>query len=155
MAEATRRFNGGLVRAMALTAAAAWLAGCALHAATSGQVGATNSSGEVSSGTGSSHSHAAVAVQFSDRDRDLIRSYYRGAGKKTPPGLAKRDRLPPGLVKRRTLPPGLQGRGLPSTLEAQLTRLPAAYMRIVVGADVAIIERATRLVIDVIYDAAA
>lgn len=151
MAEAMRRFNGGVVRAIAFTAAAIWLSGCALHAATSGQVAATNSP----SGANAGYSHATVAVQFSDRDRDSIRSYYRGAGKKTPPGLAKRDRLPPGLVKRRTLPPGLRARGLPSTLEARLTRLPAAYMRVVIGADVAIIERATRVVIDVIYDVAA
>lgn len=128
--------------------AAIWLPGCALHAATSGRVEATNSGGN----SGAAH---AAAVQFSERDRALIRDYYRSAGKKTPPGLAKRERLPHGLAKRRALPPGLHGRGLPSTLEVRLSRLPAAYMRVVIGADVAIIERATRVVVDVIYDAAA
>ena len=151
MAAAMRHFNHGVVRAIAFAMAAVGFAGCALHAATSGQVAATNSSSTANSG----HSAAAVWVQFSERDRELIRDYYRGAGKKTPPGLAKRERLPPGLAKRRALPPGLQGRGLPSSLEGQLTRLPAAYMRVVIGADVAIVERATRMVIDVIYDVAA
>ena len=151
MAVATRRFNGGaIVRAIAFAMTALWLTGCALHTATSGQVATTSSSTGPYSG-----SPYVAAVQFSDRDRQLIRDYYRGAGKKTPPGLAKRDRLPPGLVKRRALPPGVQGRGLPSALEVQLTRLPEAYMRVVIGADVAIVERATRVVIDVIYDAAA
>lgn len=140
------------MRAVGLAAmAAVGVAGCALHAATSGQMGATNAPSGASAGS----SYAAVSVQFSERDRELIRDYYRGAGKKAPPGLAKRERLPPGLAKRRALPPGLQGRGLPSSLEAQLTRLPAAYMRVVIGADVAIVERSTRVVIDVIYDVAA
>lgn len=152
MAEATSRFSGGAIRAVALSMmAAVGVGGCALHAATSGQVGATNSS----HGASSAPTYAAVSVQFSDRDRELIRDYYRGARKKTPPGLAKREQLPPGLAKRQSLPPGLQGRGLPSTLESRLTRLPAAYMRVVIGADVAIIERASRVVIDVIYDVAA
>lgn len=126
------------------------LSGCALHAATSGQVAATNSP----AASNSSYLSATATVQFSDRDRDLIRNYYQGHRKKTPPGLAKREQLPPGLAKRKALPPGLQGRGLPSALEVQLSRIPAAYMRIVIGADVAIIERATRVVIDVVYGVA-
>lgn len=116
--------------------------GCALYSATAGKVAVSNMP-------------ATVAVQFGERDRALIRDYYGKQRHRAPPGFAKRERLPPGLVKRRTLPPGLQGRGLPSTLEARLSRLPAAYMRLVIDADVAIIERATRVVIDVIYGVAA
>lgn len=127
------------------------LSGCALHAATSGGIAATNSPQAGNPG----YSSATVAVQFSERERRLIRNYYRNYRKNPPPGLAKREQLPPGLVKRKTLPPGLQARGLPSALEAQLSRLPAAYTRIVIGADVAIIERATRVVIDVVYGVAA
>lgn len=134
------------------------LSGCALHAATSGRVAATNPLATGDSAGNSTGAEAAAAMQFSERDRRLIREYYRDyyrrADKNTPHGLARRDRSPPGLAKRRTLPPGLQGRGLPSTLEARLTRLPAVYMRVVIGADVAIVERATRMVIDVIYDVA-
>lgn len=152
----TRRFNNGPLRPIWLMPLfAVLLSGCALHAATSGRVAATRPAAGDGSVSNSRGAEAAVSVWFSERDRALIRDYYRGASKKTPPGLAKRERLPRGLAKRRALPPGLQARGLPSTLEVRLTRLPAAYMRVVIGADVAIIERATRIVFDVIYDVAA
>lgn len=155
----TRRFNNGSLRPIRLMPlVAVLLSGCALYAATSGRVAATNPSAAGDSAGKSRGAEATSAAHFSDRDRRLIREYYRDyyrrAGKNTPPGLARRDRSPPGLAKRRTLPPGLQGRGLPSTLEARLTRLPAAYMRVAIGADVAIVERATRVIIDVIYDVA-
>lgn len=101
-----------------------------------------------------------VDVRFGQDDRDVIRRYYQGQsnnkhkGKKTPPGLAKRETLPPGLQKQLErngqLPPGLQGRALPSTLERSLSPLPPAYVRLRVGADVVLMHAKTRIIADVI-----
>ena len=108
---------------------------------TSGRVMARNEIGQVD-------------IRFSDQDRRLIQDYYRrpAQSKKTPPGLAKRGgNLPPGLAKRGTLPPGLQGRGLPGDLETSLVRLPAGYVRLLIGADIVLMHRDTRVVFDIIY----
>ena len=118
------------------------VAGCATHAATSGRVVVRDD-------------RATVELRFSDRDRALIEEHYRTAkAKKTPPGLAKRERLPPGLAKRDTLPPGLQGRSLPRELESRLAVLPAAYVRVIIGRDVVLMNRDTRVVLDILYGVA-
>jgi len=98
-----------------------------------------------------------VSVIFSDRDRQIIGDYYAGIrAKKVPPGLAKKDTLPPGLakqvVKKGTLPPGLQRRVLPRDLEARLSRLPDGYERVIIGADIAILNATTRVIADIIAD---
>ncbi len=100
-----------------------------------------------------------IDVSFNDQDRRLIHQYYRhhkkDKGKKVPPGLAKRGgNLPPGLAKRDTLPRGLQGRALPANLEVQLTPLPHTYVRVRIGADLVLLDRNTRIVLDVIYGVA-
>lgn len=91
------------------------------------------------------------AVRFSHRDRLLIRDYYRSS---LPPGLAKKRRLPPGLEKqlyeRGTLPPGLSGERLPQALERQLDRLPEGYARVRVGLDVILLDRRSRVIVDII-----
>ncbi len=101
-----------------------------------------------------------IDVSFNDHDRKVIHDYYahqkKHKGKKMPPGLAKRGGdLPPGLAKRDVLPPGLQGRALPNELEAQLTPLPSAYVRVRIGGDLVLLDRKTRVVLDVIYGVAA
>lgn len=115
-------------------------AGCATHAMTSGQVVIRDDRG-------------SVELRFSARERALIGDYYHQAAKskQTPPGLAKREQLPPGLARGGRLPPGLQGRGLPSDLESRLTALPVPYVRLVVGRDVVLMKRDTRVVLDVVY----
>lgn len=127
-------------RIMIILLLAAATAGCATYAMTSGRVAIRDD-------------RAAVELRFSARDRALIDDYYRQApkAKRTPPGLAKREQLPPGLARGGQLPPGLQGRGLPSDLERSLTALPAAYVRLVVGRDVVLMKRDTRVVLDVVY----
>lgn len=114
--------------------------GCATHALTSGRVAIRDD-------------RAAVELRFSARDRALIDDYYRRApkAKPTPPGLARSDQLPPGLARGGRLPPGLQGRGLPSDLERSLAALSAAYVRLVVGRDVVLMKRDTRVVLDAVY----
>lgn len=126
---------------------ALWLSGCAAHAVTSGRFVVQDTRAGVST---------RVDVRFSDHDRRLLENYYQdqdgGRYKKTPPGLAKRDRLPPGLAKRDTLPPGLQGRNLPGDLESRLTPLPAPYVRMIVGGDIVLMDGRTRVVVDLISD---
>jgi len=116
--------------------------GCAAHSVTSGRVVVRDD-------------RAAVELHFSDRDRVLIEEHYRAKkSKKVPPGLAKREQLPPGLAKRDTLPPGLQGRLLPRELESRLAVLPAAYVRVIIGRDVVLMNRDTRVVLDILYGVA-
>lgn len=118
------------------------VAGCATHAATSGRVVVRDD-------------RAAVELRFNDRDRALIEEHYRATKpKKTPPGLAKRETLPPGLAKRDTLPPGLQGRALPRELESHLAVLPGTYVRVVIGRDIVLMNRDTRVVLDIVYGVA-
>jgi hypothetical protein len=90
----------------------------------------------------------AEAGAFSDRDQQVIRSYY-GGDRGLPPGLAKKRRLPPGLAKqlRRngSLPPGLQKRygaePFPSDLSQQLPRLPSGYSRILIAGRAVLLDR--------------
>ncbi len=96
---------------------------------------------------------------FTDRDRDIIRDYYRVNTSNLPPGLAKRGgKLPPGLQKQLEkngqLPPGLQKRmtPFPADLERRLPRLPDIYQRGTIGSDVVIVDRKSQRVMDVIHD---
>ena len=98
-----------------------------------------------------------VSAVFTDHDRQVIGNYYaRLRVKKVPPGLAKKDTLPPGLakqiVKKGTLPPGLQGRILPQALEARLSQLPDGYTRVIIGANIVILNTSTRVIADIIAD---
>ena len=102
---------------------------------------------------------SAAAVRFVESDKAAIRDYFRRASSGAsglPPGLAKRQQLPPGLQKqvreKGTLPPGLQKRLLPGELEGRLSRLPPGYERVIVGADVVIVEIATRVILDILRD---
>ncbi|MEW5979851.1 MAG: hypothetical protein AB1898_28990 [Acidobacteriota bacterium] len=79
-------------------------------------------------------------IVFSDRDRRVIRDYFRGRYSNLPPGLAKRGgNLPPGLEKHLRkngrLPPGLQKRvePFPIDLTRRLPSLPERIIRIILG----------------------
>ncbi len=99
-----------------------------------------------------------VAVVFNDHDRGVIRDYYHHRRASLPPGLAKKKQLPPGLRKQVErnghLPPGLEGQRLPRDLETRLAGLEDGYVRVRVGADIVLMERDTRLVMDVVKDVA-
>ncbi|HEY5790270.1 MAG TPA: hypothetical protein VIX81_06575 [Gammaproteobacteria bacterium] len=79
-----------------------------------------------------------------------------GKGKGLPPGLAKRDDLPPGLQKQLekngTLPPGLAKRDLPADLERRLPARSKGQERVIVDNDVVLVETATGIVLDILYD---
>ena len=129
-------------KSFSVVLAALVVTGCAAHTVTSGRVVVRDD-------------RAAVELHFSDRDRALIDEHYRATKpKKAPPGLAKRERLPPGLAKRDSLPPGLQGRSLPRELESRLAVLPAAYVRVIIGRDIVLMNRDTRVVLDILYGVA-
>ncbi len=113
--------------------AALMLDGCASYTATSGQVVIKDDD-------------TTIDVRIGDRDRVLIRDYYKTA-------KHKKD-LPPGLAKREKLPPGLQGDPLPSGLEGKLSPLPPNYVRVRVGQDIVLMDRKTRVVLDVVYGVA-
>ena len=119
--------------------------GCATYASTSGQVVLKND-------------NASVDVRIGDNDRALIENHYQKSKKhkkSLPPGLAKRGgNLPPGLAKRDKLPPGLQGEPLPSGLEGKLSPLPPNYVRVRVGQDIVLMDKKTRVVLDVVYGVA-
>lgn len=97
-----------------------------------------------------------VRVVFSDHDRALISDYYRGYYRGLPPGLAKQGKVPPGhakkLYRNQPVPPGLEWRNLPGDLEGRLSRLPEGYARVIVGADVGIMNVRTRVIMDLIED---
>ena len=107
------------------------LGGCATHVATSGGVVLRDDARPAHTG-------------FSDRDRRIIMEYYQHH---------KQDRqmAPTGLVRRDVLPASLPSRQLPAALEAQLTPLQAPYTRLEAGGDVVLIDRTTRVIIDIIY----
>jgi len=121
------------------------LSGCASYTATSGQVVIKDDD-------------KMIDVRIGDNDRALIENHYKKSKKHKkglPPGLAKRGgNLPPGLAKRDRLPPGLQGDPLPYDLEKQLTRLPSSYVRVRIGQDIVLMDRKTRVMVDVVYGVA-
>ena len=121
------------------------LGGCASYVATSGRVVIRDDD-------------SMVDVHINDHDRAQIRHYYEDSGKHRkglPPGLAKRNgHLPPGLAKRDKLPPGLRGEPLPRDLERKLSPIPSTYIRVRVGQDIVLMDRKTRVVLDVIYGVA-
>lgn len=94
--------------------------------------------------------YGEVRVVFSDRDRMIIRDYYRGL----PPGLAKQGKIPPGhafrMQRHQGVPPGVTWETLPADVERRLSRLPDGDVRIVIGTEVAILHTRTRVVLDVI-----
>ena len=117
----------------------------------------------------------SVSVMFSNRDKEAIERYYRKSneyevershkrgkgmppglanrGGKVPPGLAKHGGLPPGLAKRDRLPRDVETEVLPPELERKLSPLPSGdYVRVRVGTDFAIMNKKTRVVLDVARD---
>ena len=101
--------------------------------------------------------HNAAQRTFQDHEIRIILEYFKETNG-LPPGLAKKDRLPPGLEKqvrqRGTLPPGLQKRlhPLPGDLEIRLPKLPKGMIRVVIGADVVLMDTFSNVILDVIED---
>ena len=80
---------------------------------------------------------AAVRAAFNDRDRAAIAAYYqsrRGGIKPLPPGISRR------LAQGKPLPPGIRSQTVPADLERELSPLPSGHRRVVVGADMVILD---------------
>lgn len=79
-----------------------------------------------------------------------------GKSKDMPPGLAAKEELPPGLQqqleKNGALPPGLEKRELPDDLSGRLPRLKEGLERVIVDGDVVLVDTATNVALDVLYD---
>ena len=92
----------------------------------------------------------AATLAFTEFERQLIREYFAEPGRAWPSNAKP---LPPGIAKKLArggeLPPGIAKRYLPGELEVRLPR-HARGERIVVGADVLLIEVATGIVRDVL-----
>ncbi len=99
-----------------------------------------------------------LRVVFGDQDRRAIQEFYAAQVRALPPGLAKQGKVPPGharkLARHAPLHADVRWSPLPEDLERRLSRLPEGYVRVVVGADVAILNTRTRVVFDVIEDIA-
>lgn len=97
-----------------------------------------------------------VDVRFNDNDRRYIRNYYHKKTKGLPPGLAKKGKIPPGharkLARHGHLPHDTPYAYLPRHLEENLGHLPSGYIRVRVGQDIVLMNRKTRVIMDVIHD---
>ena len=100
---------------------------------------------------------ASRGKHYSRQDREHIRSWYREQEGNLPPGLAKKDELPPGLERQLrvngTLPPGLRKKLIPcpEELAIRLAPPPPGFGNFVVGGHIALVNRSTYVVLDVIH----
>ncbi len=94
-------------------------------------------------------------VVIVDRDRDMVRTYYRNeySAGRCPPGLAMKNNgcLPPGQVNRewavgQALPPEIVYYPMPRELYTQLTPPPYGYEYVRVDDNVMLISTATRMI---------
>ena len=108
------------------------LSGCTLEAATSGHISVREDQPR------------SASVNFSVRDREIIADYFRSLG--------VHKNKSSGLVRYDYLPRGIAGHALPGRLEKRLSPLYLPYGRLIVGADVILINRNTRIVVDILYD---
>lgn len=96
-------------------------------------------------GCASESERQRAGLRFTPGERQTISDYFaqrRGRGPADPPAQTVRagDKLAPGPRRRR----------LPNELESQLPALASPYIRLIVGADVALINQDTHHILDVI-----
>ncbi len=123
----------GLVSVLALS-------GCIAQALTSGRIVLRDDS-------------AVSAPVFSADDRALIVGYYADRerrGDRAQRQTTKRERLLAGLGQGDALPTGLEGRALPEQLDRRLTPLPESCLRVIIGSDVVLFNRRTRVIGDIL-----
>jgi hypothetical protein len=132
------------------------LSGCATYVATSGRVVVKDdrpttrqeSTPPPAARVEPRDARVAMVAGFSARDRLLIEEYFNKHRSK--PG--KRESLPAGFTVQERLSSHIKGQPLPRALEVKLTALPGAYVRLQVGRDVLLMERDTRIVLDLLRD---
>lgn len=99
--------------------------------------------------------HVGVGI-FVDRDREIIRRYFRDHSGSLPPGLAKRGgNLPPGLAKQLqrngSLPPGLEKKvtAFPVDLEERLSPLKPGLVRGFIEGRALLFNKKTSVILDI------
>ncbi|WP_372522391.1 hypothetical protein [Sulfuricaulis sp.] len=113
------------------------LSGCAAYSATSGQIVLKDDS-------------QTANFRFSDSDRAMIEGYYKNSASRQ----KAKSSAPAKLVKGNFLPSRIQGEPLPRELEQKLSPLPHPYARVRVGQDVVLMDKKTRVMVDVVYGVA-
>lgn len=106
--------------------------GCAAYTATSGKVVLKDDT-------------SAADVRFSGSDRAMIEDYFR----KIPGGGSAASSVK--LAKGAVVPSGVKAETLPRELEQKLSPLPSAYSRVRIGPDIVLVDRKTRIMVDVVY----
>ncbi len=110
------------------------------------------------SGSSGSQVSIRVGAVFGDQDRATVQAYYGdryAQAKRCPPGLAKKNNgcLPPGQAKKyivgQPLAADVVWYPVPPVLVQRLPPLPTNHAYVRVGADVLILNRSSRLVVDV------
>ncbi|MHB8729642.1 MAG: hypothetical protein ACYC9K_11510 [Sulfuricaulis sp.] len=109
--------------------------GCAVYTATSGRVVLKDDS-------------APAEVRFHTNDRAQIQNYYRSTASASESSSATRP------VRGARLPADVKAAPLPRSLERSLSPLPFDYIRVRTGQDIVLMNRKTRVVLDVIYGVA-
>lgn len=100
----------------------------------------------------------SIGAVFGAQDRATVQAYYGdryAQSQRCPPGLAKKNNgcLPPGQAKKyavgQPLPAEVTWYPVPPVLVQRLPALPTHHAYVRVGTDVLILNRSTRLVVDV------
>ena len=119
---------------------------------------ATQSGTQAAPAPSGSQLSISIGAVFGDRDRTTVQAYYGdhyAQSKRCPPGLAKKNNgcLPPGQAKKymvgQPLPAEVVWYPVPPVLVQRLPVLPTNHAYVRVGTDVLILNRSTRLVVDV------
>jgi Ni/Co efflux regulator RcnB len=106
------------------------------------------------------YSDVRVDVHFDDRQRSVVREYYRDSFRhgNCPPGLAKKHNgcMPPGQARKwqmgRPLPRDVAYYELPPRVVVSLGVPPAGYRYVRVASDILMIAAGTGIVVDAIHD---
>lgn len=105
-----------------------------------------------------SNGQTLAEAVFTAAERRIIADYFgpsAGGKKQTKEGQQKA--LPPGIAKNlargKPMPPGIAKRSLPGDLSGRLPPVRSGFERVIVGADVLLVEIATNVIYDVIKDA--
>ncbi len=102
-----------------------------------------------------------IRVVVPDRDRAVVYRYYRSefSAGRCPPGLARQRNgcMPPGHAKKlyvigQPLPPAVVPQPVPPVVTQQLEPVPPGYEYVRVDDDVLLMEKANRIVADIVND---
>ncbi len=123
---------GGMVvrKQFLVLVSASMLCGCIAQALTSGHIAFSDDG-------------AGAVPRISAHERMVIHDYCANRVR-----AAQDSRIASGLRANHRLPPRLAYHNLPTRLESRLEPLPQPYARVIVGTDVLVINRHTRMIVD-------